>query len=154
MRSIGPVVAALLALTGAVVAQSPGELDAVLERDRERLHPSIRPLRIVGLEQERNDFRSGTPALLQSDYETTLVDVEALRRQRLDAYAGTQPVARRPPAARGSYVTVTRAEPDPSREAVEPVPEAASSDWADAVWMVVCGVGVTFLLVIAARRRE
>lgn len=78
------------AIEGDVVIPADRELasdvrSAVLERDREWIHPGDQ-LRIVGLEQGDNDFRSRTPALLNGNLETAQIDQDTLYARKLALY--------------------------------------------------------------------
>lgn len=56
------------------------------ERERGAMHPSSEPTRLVGREQDGNDLRSKTPALINSDRLQHAVDPEELRQRTLAMY--------------------------------------------------------------------
>lgn len=56
------------------------------ERERGAMHPSSEPTRLVGREQDGNDLRSKTPALINSDRLQHAVDPDELRQRTLAMY--------------------------------------------------------------------
>ena len=88
------------AVDGDVVFPADRELasdvrTSVLERDREWIHPGDQ-LRIVGLEQGDNEFRSRTPALLKGNLETAQIAPESLYAHKLALYASDEAIDRSP----------------------------------------------------------
>ncbi len=90
-------------LASDVSAQAKGQdketalaLQVLRERNRETLHPGD-PLTIVGLEQGDNEFRSGTPALVNGAHAVALMDPEDAYNRALAMYEGGA-VFHQPPA--------------------------------------------------------
>lgn len=82
-------------------------------REREFLYPTEErnPLDIVGIDQENNDFRAGTPALKNADMTVAMVDTEEARERLLSLYGGKQVI----PAPLG-LAAPGNSHADPSRE--------------------------------------
>lgn len=60
--------------------------EVLRQRNREALNPAPDPLRVIGLEQEGNDLRSRTPALLKGDLSAALLDPDAAYERALALY--------------------------------------------------------------------
>jgi hypothetical protein len=116
----------------------------LLERNRNLLHLGD-PLTIVGIDQGGKEFRSETPALLQSDKAHVQVDPEELRRRELAIYD------------RGdlfSVPTAPAADPTPTQEAppAELQPHAPARGVQGVKWFVGVGSVLAALGLLAALR--
>ena len=153
----------LLALGDSVAAQEAGtpapprrpvtdeEWRVAGDRNREFMRVGEEPLALVGIEQGDNDFRSRTPALLNTAGETLLIDVDEAYRRKLDMYARGETFTAPPPT-----VEATRSRTPDRRWTTRPLtakeiaaltpPEPEPGAWR---WVVpLAGFGVLFLLVL------
>jgi len=139
---------AITTLPGTALAQHSDEYqqssESVLEgRDREILHAGEDPLKLRGIDQGPDGFRSGTPALQRADVSVAMVDTDELRKRRLAMYEGNTsydtPVATRTeaPAELEAEAPAPRSAPDET----EPVDEGGPGKYAFVgAFAVACGL--------------
>lgn len=114
------------------------------QRSREKLHPGG-ALEIVGREQDDNQFRTRTPALVNAERETVYVDPQELRERKLAMYGERrefhEPLAR---AVVDEDGFATRAPAGARTEAAAPT-SPRSAKWPWLVAGVLAAAVVTFV---------
>ena len=121
------------------------------QRNRQVLHTAHDPVKIRGVEEGDNDFRSRTPILEQSNREVTFVDTEELRRRKLAMFERKESFASPVPIAKPAWNHNYRSGRDTGTGANEPTTtdtETKKEGSGGVPLDIACLV--TFLMIIAA----
>lgn len=121
------------------------------ERERERLHPAIDPLVVIGIDEAGGAFRAGTPMLERAVAAPVEVDLDELRERKLAMYTSGERFTGPPRTFRTDPVHARPGTEDPSLPqdaSGEPLDEPGDgSRWP---WIVLAAAASAWL---ALRRR-